>query len=220
VILIIKMLAIALIAYLLGAIPFGLIISKRLARVDIRKHGSGNIGATNVFRVLGARLGLLTAFLDVAKSIISVLLAMLIIGNDVIMVAGYDIHMQVAQITAALMVMVGHNWSVYIGFRGGKGVATFFGGLLIINWFVALAALVAAAIVILITRYVSLGSMVASVGALLTFAALAILAITAPVYLIYGLLAAALIIYQHRSNILRLQAGTEARIGEKNARVK
>jgi glycerol-3-phosphate acyltransferase PlsY len=220
VILIVKLLAIALIAYMLGAIPFGLIISKRLAKVDIRQHGSGNIGATNVFRVLGAKLGLLTAFLDVSKSIISVLLAMFIIGNEVIMVAGYDIHVQIAQILAALMVMVGHNWSVYIGFKGGKGVATFFGGLLIINWFVALAALVAALIVILITRYVSLGSMVASLGALLTFAALAVLAIAAPVYLIYGLLAAALIIYQHRSNILRLQAGTEAKLGENKARVK
>jgi glycerol-3-phosphate acyltransferase PlsY len=220
VILIVKYLIIAVIAYLLGSIPFGLIISRRLAHVDIREHGSGNIGATNVFRVLGAKYGLLTAVLDVAKSIISVLLAMSIIGNEVVMVAGYDIHIQVAQILAALMVMVGHNWSVYIGFKGGKGVATFFGGLLIINWIVALAALIAAAIVILITRYVSIGSMIASVGALFTFAALAILALTAPVYLIYGLLAAALIIYQHRSNIMRLQAGTESRLGDKKARVK
>jgi len=220
VILILKLLVIALIAYLLGAIPFGLIISKRLASLDIRKHGSGNIGATNVFRVLGTKFGLMTAVLDVSKSIISVLLAMFIIGNDAIMVAGYDIHIQVAQILAALMVMVGHNWSVYIGFKGGKGVATFFGGLLIINWIVALAALGAALIVILITRYVSIGSMIASVGALFAFAALAILALTAPVYLIYALLAAALIFYQHRSNIMRLQAGTESRLGDKNARVK
>jgi acyl phosphate:glycerol-3-phosphate acyltransferase len=220
VILIIKLLVIALLAYLLGAIPFGLIISKRLAKVDIRQHGSGNIGATNVFRVLGAGYGLLTAVLDVTKSVVSILLAMFIIGNDAVMVAGYDIHIQVVQILAALMVMVGHNWSVYIGFKGGKGVATFLGGLLIINWIVALAALIAAAIVILITRYVSIGSMIAAVGALFTFAALAILAVAAPVYLIYGLLAAALIIYQHRSNIMRLQAGTEARLGDKKARVK
>ena len=219
-ILIIKLLAIAFIAYFLGAIPFGLIISKKLAKVDIRKHGSGNIGATNVFRVLGGKFGLLTALLDVGKAVTSVLLAGLIIGNEPLMVAGYDIHLQVAQILAALMVMVGHNWSIYIGFKGGKGVACFFGGLVIINWMVALAALIVAVIAIVITRYVSLGSMLAALGALLTFAALAILAITAPVYMIYGLLAAALIIYQHRSNILRLQAGTEARLGEKNARVK
>lgn len=219
-ILIIKLLAIALIAYLLGAIPFGLIISKKMAGVDIRKHGSGNIGATNVFRVLGARYGLLTAVLDLGKSITSVLLAMLIIGNEPIIIAGYDIHIQIAQILAALMVMIGHNWSVYIGFQGGKGVACFFGGLVIINWMVALAALIVAVIAIVITRYVSLGSMLAAVGALLTFAALAILAVTAPVYLIYALLAAALIIYQHRSNILRLQSGTESKLGETKARVK
>ena len=219
-IVIIKLLAIALIAYFLGAIPFGLIISKKMAGVDIRRHGSGNIGATNVFRVLGSRYGLVTALLDVGKAVASVLLAMLIIGNEPLMVAGYDIHVQVAQILAALMVMVGHNWSVYIGFKGGKGVACFFGGLVTINWMVALAALLVAAIAVVITRYVSLGSMLAAVGALLTFAALAILAVTTPIYLVYALLAAALIVYQHRSNILRLQAGTESRLGEKNARVK
>ena len=219
-ILIIKLLAIALIAYLLGAIPFGLIISQKMAGVDIRQHGSGNIGATNVFRVLGVKYGILTAVLDVGKAVASVLLAGLIIGNEPLMVAGYDIHVPLAQIVAALMVMVGHNWSVYIRFKGGKGVSAFFGGLVTINWFVALVALAVIAVVVIITRYVSLGSMTAALGALLTFVALTVMGMTTPIYVIYGLLAVLLIIYQHRSNIQRLLSGTENRLGDKKTRVK
>jgi acyl phosphate:glycerol-3-phosphate acyltransferase len=219
-ILILKYAAIAVIAYLLGSIPFGLIIGKKMANVDIRKMGSGNIGATNVFRVLGWKCGLLTAIFDLAKAAGSVLLGMLIIGTDPFIVAGWDIHVQVAQVIASLVVMVGHNWSVYIGFKGGKGVACFIGGLLVINWFVAVVGIVVGGIVILITRYVSLGSMLGAVGILCAFVALTLLAIMAPVYLIYGLLAVALIIYQHRSNILRLQSGTESKIGDKKSRIR
>jgi glycerol-3-phosphate acyltransferase PlsY len=219
-ILIIKYAVIAVIAYLLGAIPWGLIFSRKLANVDIRKVGSGNIGATNVFRVLGWKLGLLTAILDLSKAAGSVLLGMLIVGDDPFVVATWDIHVQVAQVIAALMVMVGHNWSVYIGFKGGKGVAAFLGGLLVINWFVAVVGIVVGGIVILITRYVSLGSIMGAVGILCALVAFTLLAIMAPVYLIYGLLAVVLIIYQHRSNILRLQSGTESRLGDKRSRVR
>ena len=219
-ILVAKLLTIALIAYFLGAIPFGLIISKKLARVNIQQHGSGNIGATNVFRVLGTKYGMLTGALDAGKAVAAVLLAQLIIGDEALIVAAYDIHLPVAQILAALMVMVGHNWSVYIKFKGGKGVATFFGGLVTINWAVALAVLAVAAIAVVITRYVSLGSIIASLGTFVAFAALVVLGMTAPIYLVYGLATAALIIYQHRSNILRLQTGTESRLGDKGARIR
>jgi glycerol-3-phosphate acyltransferase PlsY len=219
VILIIKYLAIAVVAYLLGAIPFGLIISKKMANVDIRQHGSGNIGATNVFRTLGTRLGLITALLDLGKAALAVWLGMLIIGNDVFMVAGHDIHVQFAQCLAAIMVMVGHNWSAYIGFKGGKGVACFLGGLLVINWMVALVGVAAGIIVILATRYVSLGSMLAAVCVLLAMVVLALLAMVVPLYALYGLVAACLIIYQHRTNITRLQAGTELKLGGRNSRV-
>jgi glycerol-3-phosphate acyltransferase PlsY len=215
VILIIKYLVIAIVAYLLGAIPFGLIIGRRMANVDIRRHGSGNIGATNVFRTLGTRLGLITALLDLAKAALAVWLSMLIIGDDVFLVAGRDIHVQFAQCLAAITVMVGHNWSVYIGFKGGKGVACFFGGLLVINWMVALVGMAAGIIVVLATRYVSLGSMLASLCVLLTMVILALLAIVAPLYALYGLVAAGLIIYRHRSNITRLRAGTELKLGKK-----
>jgi glycerol-3-phosphate acyltransferase PlsY len=218
-ILIIKYVAIALMAYLIGAIPFGLIVCRRMYGVDIRKYGSGNIGATNVFRVLGAKPGLITLVLDLAKAALPVLAAGFIIADDKIFVAGYDIHVQFAQVLAAILVMVGHNWSVYIKFKGGKGVATFVGGMLVINWFVCLAGLLVGGIVILITRYVSLGSILGALGTLLVLMALVVLAMAAPVYMIYGLLAVGLIVYQHRTNIMRLQAGTESKIGDKSARV-
>ncbi len=218
-ILIIKYVAVALMAYLIGAIPFGLIVSRRMYGVDIRKYGSGNIGATNVFRVLGAKAGLITVVLDLAKAALPVLIAGFIIADDKIFVAGYDIHAQFAQVLAAIMVMVGHNWSVYIKFKGGKGVATLVGGMLVINWFVCLIGLLVGGVVILITRYVSLGSILGALGMLLVLTALVILAIMAPVYLIYGLLAVGLIVFQHRTNIMRLQAGTESKLGDKSARV-
>ena len=218
-ILVVKYLIIVIVAYLLGAIPFGLIISRRVAHVDIREHGSGNVGATNVFRTLGARPGLITAILDMSKAALSVLLGVFIVGNEVFMVGGQDIHVQSAQILAALSAMVGHNWSVYIKFKGGKGVACFFGGLLVINGVVALIGIAAGVIIALTTRYVSLGSMLSAVFVLLMLVALALLAVSAPVYIVYGLLATGLIAFQHRSNIMRLQSGTELKLGDKSAKV-
>ncbi|MGA2159410.1 MAG: glycerol-3-phosphate 1-O-acyltransferase PlsY [Dehalococcoidia bacterium] len=218
-ILIIKYVAVALMAYLVGAIPFGLIVSRRMYGIDIRKHGSGNIGATNVFRVLGTKAGLITLVLDLAKSALPVLAAGYIIADDKIFLAGYDIHAQFAQVLAAVLVMVGHNWSVYIKFKGGKGVATFVGGMLVINWFVCLVGVLIGGIVILITRYVSLGSILGALGTLLVLSAAVLLTIAAPVYMIYGLLAVGLIVFQHRTNITRLQAGTESKLGDKSARV-
>ena len=218
-ILIVKYTVIAAIAYLLGAIPFGLIISRRMAHVDIREHGSGNIGATNVFRTLGTRLGLITGILDLSKAALAVLLAMFIAGNEVFMAGGQDIHIQLAQILAAILAIVGHNWSVYIKFKGGKGVACFFGGLLVINWPVALIGMAAGIIIALTTRYVSLASMLAAVCVLLALVALTLLAASAPVYIVYGLLAAGLIVFQHRSNIMRLRSGTELKLGDKGAKI-
>ncbi len=218
-ILIIKYAAVASISYLVGAIPFGLIISQKMANVDIRKRGSGNIGATNVFRTLGVRLGLITAVLDLSKAALAVLVSMFIISNDPFSVAGYAIQVQFAQILAAIMVMVGHNWSVYIKFKGGKGVACFIGGLLVINWVAALIGMAAGITIALTTRYVSLGSMLAAVCVLLALVVLALLAVSAPVYIVYGLLSVGLIVFQHRSNILRLQSGTELKLGDKGAKV-
>jgi len=208
-----KFILVAVIGYLMGAIPFALIISKRIAGIDISKHGSGNLGGTNVLRVLGFKAGAITMALDLAKAFVPVMLAKFIIGDDVLYVAGFALNWQWGQVITALMVMVGHSWSVYIKFRGGKGAAAYFG-----SWFAIwpVAALVGGAILILtvwLSRYMSLGSIISSLGVLCLFAVLTLFDVSPPVYLVYSVVAAGLIVYQHRSNISRLQAGTESRMG-------
>ena len=204
---------VALIGYLMGAIPFALIISKRMAGIDISKYGSGNLGGTNVLRVLGFKAGAIVMALDLAKAFVPVMLARFIIGDNVLTIAGFALNWQWGQVITALMVMVGHSWSVYIKFRGGKGAAAYFGG-----WFAIwpVAALVGGAILIVtvwLSRYMSLGSILGSLGILCLFVVLTLIDMSPPVYLIYSVVAAALIVYQHRSNISRLQAGTESRMG-------
>jgi len=208
-----KFVFVAAIGYLMGAIPFALIISKRMAGIDISRHGSGNRGGTNVLRVLGFKAGALTMALDIVKAFVPVLLAKFIIGDSVLYIAGFPFNWQWGQVITALMVMVGHNWSVYIRFRGGKGAAAYFG-----SWFAIfpVAALFGGAILIvtvLLSKYMSLGSILGSLSILCFFMVLTVVDVSPPVYLVYSVVAAALIIYQHRSNISRLQAGTESRMG-------
>jgi glycerol-3-phosphate acyltransferase PlsY len=208
-----KFVIVAVIGYLMGAIPFALIISKRMAGIDISKRGSGNLGGTNVLRVLGFKAGAIVMALDLAKAFAPVMLARFIIGDSVLSIAGFTINWQWGQVITALMVMVGHSWSVYIKFRGGKGAAAYFG-----SWFAIwpVAALVGGVILIvtvLLSKYMSLGSILGSLSILCLFMVLTLTDVSPPVYLIYSLVAAALIVYQHRSNISRLQAGTENRMG-------
>ena len=208
-----KFVIVAVIGYLMGAIPFALIISKRMAGIDISKRGSGNLGGTNVLRVLGFKAGAIVMALDLAKAFAPVMLARFIIGDSVLSIAGFTINWQWGQVITALMVMVGHSWSVYIKFRGGKGAAAYFG-----SWFAIwpVAALVGGVILIvtvLLSKYMSLGSILGSLSILCLFMVLTLTDVSPPVYLIYSLIAAALIVYQHRSNISRLQAGTENRMG-------
>lgn len=207
-----KFIAVMVMAYLLGAIPFAMIVSRRMAGVDISQHGSGNIGGTNVYRTLGAKAGAIVVILDLAKSIAAVLLARFIIGNSVLVLAGVNVDWHWAQVLAALMVMLGHNWSIYIKFRGGKGVATYFGA-----WFAMyLPAALVGGIILLLTilrsRYMSLGSLLAAAGILCLFIILTVFYGFPWIYLIYSVIAAGLICYQHRANINRLQSGTESRL--------
>lgn len=205
----------ALASYLIGAIPFSLIVGKLMAGVDISKYGSGNIGGTNVMRVLGRRAGVIAMALDVAKGAVAVLVARAIVGDNVLVVAGFTLNWQYAQVIAALMVMVGHNWSVYIKFRGGKGVAAYYGSWIAI-W--PLAAIFGGLILILTvlrSKYMSLGSILSCLGILCLFMVLTVVYNIPPVYLVYSLVAAGLIVYQHRKNIARLQTGTELKVDER-----
>ena len=184
-------------AYLVGALPVGFLVARVFGVGDIRRHGSGTIGATNVLRTAGWVPALLTLIGDVAKGYLAVAAAGALAGD-----AG-------AQAVAAVAAIIGNCWSVFLGFRGGKGVATGLGALLnLVPWAVAPAIPVWLAVAVT-TRYVSLGSILGAacvpLGALL-------LGYGAPAMLA-ALAGAAIIIARHHDNIGRLLAGTERRLG-------
>lgn len=192
---------ILLVGFLLGSIPFGLLAGKYLKGIDIRKYGSGNIGTTNAFRILGPQGGAMVLAGDILKGVFAVLLGRAFGGDGLAVMAG-------------LAAVAGHNWSIFLNFKGGRGVATGAGVILALVPGVVLSLLVIWAAVLLLTRYVSLASIVA---AFLT--PFFMWAFTHSwTYLLFGLLAAAFVIYKHQPNIKRLRDGTEPRIGEGRAR--
>ncbi|MCL7745896.1 glycerol-3-phosphate 1-O-acyltransferase PlsY [Halalkalibacter alkaliphilus] len=202
----IGLIIIILIGYLLGSLSFSYIIAKKIKKVDIRQHGSGNAGATNTLRVLGLGPALSVLALDVLKGIVAVWIGVVVAPDQ------SGLYPALAGFAAIL----GHNWPIYYGFRGGKGVATTIGVLATIVFFPALFAGIVAIGSIVITRYVSLGSIL---FAILTpiFALFLLDYYGYPV--IYGYLAivvALLSIWRHRTNIKRLLAGTESKIGQKS----
>ena len=215
-------------AYMIGSIPFGVLLA-RMRGIDIRKHGSGNVGATNVGRVLGRRLGLACFVLDVGKGAIPVLVAgwyFQLLGHDTIATPATDSWWWLGVAFAAL---AGHMASVFLGFRGGKGVATAFGGL-VAMWptlgLAALAAFAAWIMVVLPTRMVSLASMVAAI-VLPAVTVWILLAANVPdsippsdiwprrlPAIIVSSLIGAMILWRHRSNLARIISRTESRIGQ------
>jgi glycerol-3-phosphate acyltransferase PlsY len=184
-----------LLAYLLGAIPFGYLLVKWRTGRDVRTMGSGNIGATNVLRTTGRAAGVLTLLLDIGKGYVAVWLAGRLSGNSATVMSA-----------AALAAMLGHAYPVFLRFRGGKAVATFLGAFLRLAAPAILAALIVFVIVVWRTRYISMGSIVSS-G---TFP-LAVWLIVHPPWVVVAAAAAggAFIIWRHKENIQRLRAGTE-----------
>ncbi len=211
-----KLLAVALFGYLLGSIPFGLMIAKRSAGVDVRNHGSGRTGATNVLRVAGKKAALLSLILDLLKGIVPVVFAGYLFRQDYLILSGYGFWLtRSAQVLAGLSAIAGHKWSVFLKFQGGRGVATFFGGLLALC---PAAALFGGEVLFLgagLTRYVSLGSIAGAIGTYTILVPLTILNGFPFEYLVYALLGAIFIIIMHRDNIARLLAGKERRLGER-----
>jgi len=208
--------AVVVIAYLLGSIPFGLLIGKLKSGVDIREQGSGKTGATNLMRVSGTKLGILALILDVVKATAAVILATVIIGRDsgVLTIAGVSVQWQyLAQVAAGMAAVVGHNWPVFARFRGGRGVTAYFGTLFALFYPAGIFGAEVLAITALRSRHMSLGSLL---GALATWCLMLPLTIgyklLPPIYLIYGSVVVALIVYQHRDNIKRLRQGTERRL--------
>ncbi|HOX26359.1 MAG TPA: glycerol-3-phosphate 1-O-acyltransferase PlsY [Candidatus Krumholzibacteria bacterium] len=199
-------------AYLVGAIPFSLIIGLKVKGIDLREHGSGNLGATNVYRNLGAGWGGLCLVLDMAKGAAAVL-AMTAVVNawpaDVarpLQLAGDSF-----RILAGLLAILGHSFSPFAGFRGGKGIATTFGVFLILEPFPVLVAFGVFLIVFFSTRIVSLGSVCAA--AVFPFAVLIFEIRSTKPYsktlIVFSAVMAILVLWRHRANIRRLKAGTE-----------
>jgi acyl phosphate:glycerol-3-phosphate acyltransferase len=193
--------ALLVLAYFIGALPTGLVLVRVLRGEDIRRLGSGNIGTVNVLRVAGPGVAAAVLLVDVLKGLIPVLLAL---------------HAGLAPwavVAAGLAAIAGHNWSVFLGFRGGKGIATSFGVLAGLSLPAAGVAAVVWLIAVAITRFSSLGSLLAVVAVPITLWRLR----TPPEYVAFGIIAALLAIYRHRANIQRLVAGTELRITDRIA---
>ena len=204
--------AVIVIAYLLGSIPFGLIITKLKSGIDIRNYGSGKTGGTNVMRAAGTKLGVVTIVLDVVKAIVAVLLAKVIIGDAVLTIGVISLNWQVAQVLAGLAVLVGHTWPVFAKFKGGRGVSAYFGTLFAIFPPVGIFGVEVLAASALHSRHMSKGSIYGALAAWCLMIPLTMFYSFPPVYLIYGLVAVGLLIYQHHDNIKRLSQGTERRL--------
>jgi acyl phosphate:glycerol-3-phosphate acyltransferase len=201
----------AVIGYLLGAIPFGLIIGRVTRGIDIRDYGSHRTGATNALRTLGARAAAFVFILDVAKGVVAVLLTRTLFAADPLV--------EWAAAVAGLAAVIGHNWSIFIGLTGGRGVATSTGAL---GALAPPALLILAPVVILIiwrTRFVSLGSISGSLLSPFVVAALALAGLAPPPAVAYAAAAGLLVTAAHGDNISRLRAGTERRIGQKETTV-
>ncbi|MCG6902197.1 MAG: glycerol-3-phosphate 1-O-acyltransferase PlsY [Rhodobacter sp.] len=187
----------ALLAYLLGSVPFGIVMARLFGLGDLRQIGSGNIGATNVLRTGHKPAALLTLIGDAGKGAAAVLLARLLVGEGAAGIAG-------------LFALLGHLFPVFLGFRGGKGVATFLGTLLALSFPVGLAGCATWLVCALLFRFSSLSALVAAVLAPV---------FTAIFYHWHGAVLVAvmsvLVIVKHNANIQRLRAGTEPRIGQK-----
>jgi len=190
-------LAALLIAYVLGAIPFGYLLVRMATGADVRTSGSGNIGATNVLRTTGRPAGVATLLLDIAKGYAAVWIAGRLTGEDPLWMA-----------LAALAVMAGHAFPVFLGFKGGKAVASFVGAFLCLTPMALLCVLVVFVGVVASSRHISLGSITAAA----TFPLAVWIVQRSPLpVLLAAIIAAAFIIYRHKENIGRLRAGTEHR---------
>lgn len=192
--------AVVVLAYLIGGIPFGVVVARVAGGPDPRTIGSGRTGGANTMRAIGPKLALVAGLLDAAKGAVVVLIAIALGGGLLI------------QILAALAAILGHSRSVWIGFKGGRGIAPAFGGLVVIAPLVALIIVPIFVVVLVVSRYSSLASLTATaIGALLVIG-MVVLYQLSPLYAVYAVAAAGMIWLFHVDNIQRLLAGSERRI--------
>ena len=207
-----KYILVVIIAYLLGSISFSVIISKKLAGFDVREKGSGNAGSTNVLRTVGKKGAILTLICDCLKGVIAVLIAYIVSKTTQNTDGALLVQL------AGLAVVLGHTFPIFFNFKGGKGVATSLGVLLIINWQIGLICLVFALLLMALTRFVSLGS----VSAAILFPVLTIFIhshyIVDGSYIIFALLLGAFVGFNHRANVKRLLEGKENKLSFKGTK--
>ena len=197
-----------IIAYLIGSINFSVIFSKKMAGFDIREKGSGNAGTTNMLRAVGKMGALVTLLCDILKGIVAILIAMFI--GWAFQVENQSLLVQIAGIA----VVIGHTFPIFFGFKGGKGVATSLGILIMSNWQIGLICLVFAIVLMALTRMVSLGSCAAAVlfPVLTLFIKDHYIVTQGSGYFIYSVILAGIVLFNHRSNIQRILAGEENKI--------
>ena len=202
---------ITVLAYLIGSINFSIIISKKMAGFDVREKGSGNAGTTNMLRSVGKKAAALTLVCDILKGVVAILLA--IVAGVIMKNSDKALLVQLAGIA----VVIGHTFPIFFGFKGGKGVATSLGVLLLVNWKIGLICLVFAIVLMALTRMVSVGS----VGAAILYPVLVLFIGTnftvseGSGYLVFSILLAALVAFNHRENIKRILEGKENKISFK-----
>ena len=206
---------IAIIAYLIGSINFSVILSKKMAGFDVRQKGSGNAGTTNMLRSVGKKAAAITLICDILKGVVSIGIAILV---------GYLFNAQNKSILvqiAAIAVVIGHTFPIFFGFKGGKGVATSLGVLIMTNWQIGLICLAIAIIIMAITKMVSLGSCMAAIAfPLLTYFAAnifenAYIVKEGSSYFVYSIILAVIVLFNHRSNIKRIITGKENKLSFK-----
>ena len=208
-------------AYLIGSISSAVIISKIISGEDIRDHGSGNAGATNMLRVHGKLAGILTLIFDILKGVIAIGLAMLF----ALILSGIkpdNTYGACLKYLAGLFVVIGHDFPLFFKFRGGKGVATSLGVILLLNWQIGVTVLIIAIIIMALSRYVSLGSVVAAIiypilltGYIMGAKGFENAKVESQYAIVTGIIMALLLIIKHRSNLKRLAKGTENKLFSK-----
>lgn len=188
-----------LIGYLIGSIPFGYLVG-RLNGIDVRQLGSGRTGGTNVYRALGGRWALTSGLLDVAKGIVAVLIVRQIFGNEI------------AAALAGAAAVCGHNWPIFLRFKGGAGGATGVGALIALSPGAAAIIIPVFVVILLVVRYASVATLSVAFLATVALAAFYLLGVGPGAHILYGLLVSVLIVWALRPNLVRLWYGTERRI--------
>lgn len=203
------------IAYLLGAIPCGLWIGKIFFHLDVRDYGSGRTGGTNVLRTCGKVPFIFSVVGDFLKAFFAVIIAGIIIGDEIYMINDVVINMAALKSMAGLAAVFGHIWPVFANFRGGRGVSSFMGALTALCLWAGIFSVLVLAFIVITTKYMSLASISSVVGAYVIMLPLTLLAHYPTEYMAYVLLGSVLIVIAHSDNIQRLITGKERKVGQK-----